>query len=236
MALARLALKNLQQRVLSSPSSLLRNGTVSGNAIANGGALQSQRWGINTEIVNRFSTDSKSDGKEVAVSQGKKSRSLFPRRNRKRGLWRNTDRDFVPALYEFFPSGLGNALMQATENINRLFGNLNISPWSLSGRVKEQDDLYKLRFDVPGLTKEDVKITVDDGVLTIKGEHKEEGEEGSDDEFWSSSSYGYYNTSLMLPEDAKADEIKAELKDGVLTVIIPRSEKPKKDAKEVKVN
>lgn len=137
---------------------------------------------------------------------------------------------------EFFPSGLGNAFMQATENINRLFENLNFTPSQLMGRVKEQDDCYKLRYDVPGLGKDDVKITIHDGVLTIKGEHKEEEEESSDDEHWSARSYGYYNTSLALPDDAKADEIKAELKNGVLNIVIPRTEKPKQDVKEVRIH
>lgn len=137
---------------------------------------------------------------------------------------------------EFFPSGLGNALLQATENINRLFENMSISPSQLMGRVKEQDDCYKLRYEVPGLSKDDVKITIDNGILRINGEHKEEEEGGSDDEYWSSRSYGYYNTSLVLPDDAKADDIKAELKDGVLNIIIPRTEKPKKDVKEVKIH
>lgn len=142
-------------------------------------------------------------------------------------------------MVEFFPSGLGNALMQATENINRLFENLNVSPWSLSGRVKEQDECYKLRYEVPGLAKEDVKITVEDGVLTIKGQHKEEKveEEEDEEEFWSARSYGYYNTSLVLPEDAKPDEIKAELKDGILTITVPRTEKkPKKETREVQIH
>ncbi|KAL6141213.1 hypothetical protein ACLB2K_059503 [Fragaria x ananassa] len=71
-------------------------------------------------------------------------------------------------------------------------------------------------FDMPGLTKEDVKISVHHGNLTIKGEHKAEEGEETDDEFWSSRSYGYYNTSLALPDDAKVDEIKASLKDGSL--------------------
>lgn len=137
---------------------------------------------------------------------------------------------------EFFPSGLGNALIQATENINRLFENLNITPSQLMGRVKEEDECYKLRYDVPGLGKDDVKITIHDGVLTIKGEQKEEEEEGSDDDYWSARSYGYYNTSLVLPDDAKADEIRAELKDGVLSIVIPRTEKPKQDVKEVKIH
>lgn len=139
-------------------------------------------------------------------------------------------------MAEFFPSGLGNALMQATENINRLFENMNVTPWSLSGRVKEKDDHYKVRYDMPGISKEELKITIDDGVLSIKGEHKEEKQEEEDDEYWASSSYGYYNTSLVLPDDAKADEVKAELKDGVLTITIPRDEKAKKDVKHVTVH
>lgn len=48
-------------------------------------------------------------------------------------------------------------------------------------------------------------------------------------------SYGYYNTSLLLPEYAKIDEIKAEMKDGVLNVVIPKSESGTKDVKEVEV-
>lgn len=137
---------------------------------------------------------------------------------------------------EFFPSGLGNALIEASENINRLMENL--SPSQLIGRVKEQDDCYKLRFNVPGLGKDDVKITVEEGILTIKGEHKEEQEEegSDDDEHWSARSYGYYNSSMMLPDDAKVDEIKAEMKNGVLTVLIPRTEKPKKDVKEIRIH
>lgn len=127
--------------------------------------------------------------------------------------------------------------MQATENINRVFDNFNIRPFELMGQVKEQDDCYKLRYEVPGLTKDDVKITVDDGILMIKGEHKAEEEKGSpeEDEYWSSKSYGYYNTSLALPDDAKVEEIKAELKNGVLNVVIPRTEKPKKDVQEISV-
>lgn len=229
MALARLALRNLQQRVLS------------------GGSLQKQnRLSNNNELVARFATTAvgdkgKSEGSEVAVSEGnndKKKSRLFPRRRGRRWLSRNVDRDFLPAPFELFPSGLGNALMQATENINKLFNNMNLTPWSLSGRVKESDNHYKLKYDMPGIPKENVNITIGDGVLTIKGEHKEEKEEGGDDddnEYFSSSSYGYYNTSLVLPDDAKVDEIKAELKDGVLSVTIPRSEKPKKDVKQVNV-
>lgn len=137
---------------------------------------------------------------------------------------------------EFFPSGLGNAIIQATDNINRVLENL--PPPGM--KIKEQEDNYKVRVEVPGLSKEDLKITVEDGILTIKGEHKEEKEQGSesDDESWSSSSsYGYFDSSVILPEDAKADGITAEMKHGVLNITLPRiTDRPKKDVKEIQVN
>ncbi|GFY96964.1 hypothetical protein Acr_11g0012700 [Actinidia rufa] len=48
-------------------------------------------------------------------------------------------------------------------------------------------------------------------------------------------SYGYYDTTILLSEDAKVDEIKAEMKDGMLTIFIPRTEAPKKDVKEIQI-
>ena len=124
--------------------------------------------------------------------------------------------------------------MQVTENINKLLENL--APSRLLGRVREQDNCYKLKYYMPGLSKEDLKITVEDGILRIKGEHKEEGEQDSDDEQWVAMSYGYYDNTILLPEDAKVDEIKAEMKDGVLNIVIPKSETPKKDVKEIEIN
>lgn len=227
MALARFGLRNLQHGLYSSsssPSSLLSRSL-----------NEKQRCASN--ILKRFSAtatekaspDGKSEGKEVAIDKKTKS----PRRQRRNGPWRHNGRGFVPALQEIFPSGLGDALLQATENLNKLLENWH--PSSLMGRVKEQDQCYKLRYELPGLTKEEVKITVEDGILTIKGEHKEEEEEGSDDEYWSSRSYGYHNTSLMLPDDAKLDDIKAEMKDGILTITVPRIERQGKDVKEIQI-
>ncbi|XP_071903277.1 26.5 kDa heat shock protein, mitochondrial-like [Coffea arabica] len=229
MALARLALKNLQQRCSLPSYQCASERTVN--------SVQKQRWG--SELLRRISSAAgkeDSAGQQVAVSEGgEKSNKLFPKKKQRRSLWKKEDDDFPPPLWEFFPSGLGNALVQASENINRLLGNL--SPSRLLGKFKEQDDLYKLRLPVPGLAKEDVKVTVDDGVLTIKGERKEEeeGTDDDDDDHWASF-YGYYNTSVLLPDDAKVDEIRAEMKDGVLTVIIPRTERPKKDVKEISVH
>ncbi|KAL0696650.1 hypothetical protein Bca4012_063830 [Brassica carinata] len=229
MALARLALRNLQQKfsTFMCPS---------GEKCLVGNRYSQSK-------LNRFMASSSGEKEEkkrseVSVSEKKSPRRIFPRRRGRKSLWRNTDDHeyFAPALNEFFPSSLGNALMQATENLNRIFDNFDIRPSQLMGQVKEQDDCYKLRYEVPGLTKDDVKITVDNGILVIKGEHTAE-EEGSpeEEEHWSSRSYGYSNTSLSLPDDAKVKEIKAELKNGVLNVVIPRMEKPKKDVQEISV-
>ncbi|CAK7356918.1 unnamed protein product [Dovyalis caffra] len=240
MALARLALRNLSQRTSSSASPWVSHGVSEGSSSTLGVLGGARRQCCNHDgLLKRFmtTTSEKVAGeKEVAVGKGSEKKSKpFSRKKGRRGLWRKSDgSDFVPALYGTF--GLGNALLQATDNINRLFQNLEtLSPSNLIGRLKEKDECYKLRFEVPGVSKEDLKITIDDGVLTIKGEHKDEEEEGSDDEYWSKRSYGYYNTSIMLPDDAKADEIKAELKDGLLYVTIPRTEKSKKDVKEIDI-
>ncbi|KAH8520886.1 hypothetical protein H0E87_002080 [Populus deltoides] len=237
MSFARLALRNLPQRTSFSASSSVNHGVSIDGVL---GGVRRQRWN-HDGLLKRFMTTTSdqiagretSDGKEVAIDKDSDKSKLFRRKKGKKGLWRKSDGiDFVPALY-----GLGNALVQATDNINKLFQNLHIpSPSNLIGRVKEKDECYKLRYEVPGVSKEDLKITIDDGVLTIKGELKEEEEEESDGEHWSMRSYGCYNTSIMLPDDAKADEIKAELKDGVLYITIPRTEKPKKDVKEIDIH
>lgn len=150
---------------------------------------------------------------------------------------------YVHITAEIFPgSSMGNALIEAAENMNRIFENVipthitgtAPSPAQLMGKFKETDENYKLRYDMPGLTKDDLKVTVDNnGVLRIHGERKVEEEDESDDEYF--MSYGYYNTSLVLPDDAKQDDIKAELKDGVLNITIPKTEFRGKDVKEVKV-
>ncbi|KAM7254224.1 hypothetical protein ACFE04_031906 [Oxalis oulophora] len=251
MALARLALRNLQQR--SSTAVITPNtSSFSLNNVCERNVNQRPKW--SEMLMNRFmatsaacETDVKTTegSKEVSVTDsGKKFKGgLFRRKKGKRGgglfNWGRRDQDFAPPLSEFFPSEFRNTLLQATENMNKLFESMNISPFQLSAQIKEQEDSYKLRYEMPGLSKEDVKITVDeDGVLTIVGEQKKEGgDSSSDDDNSHWSAYGYYNANIVLPEDAKVDEIKAELKDGLLTITLPRNEKkPKKDVKEVEIH
>ncbi|KAL5712675.1 hypothetical protein ACHQM5_014821 [Ranunculus cassubicifolius] len=208
MALARLVLKSQEHRLTSASSFLSPHGL-------------KRFTTTSTPSDSKFDTP---DSREISTNEGKKSKS-FPISLGGHNLWRNNS--------DILPSSLREALHQASENFNRVLHKL--APSRLLGRFREHDECYKIKYHVPGLAKDEIKITVEDGVLHIKGEHKEEDEDGTDDEEEHWSSYGYYNASLFLPDDAKADEIKAQLKDGVLRIVIPRTERPKKDVKEVEI-
>ncbi|XP_051142472.1 small heat shock protein, chloroplastic [Andrographis paniculata] len=95
------------------------------------------------------------------------------------------------------------------------------SPWDVS----EDENEIKLRFDMPGLAKEDVKVSVEDEELVIKGEKK--AEQGKDDG-WQSSSHSVYSTRLRLPNGCEKDKVKAEMKNGVLNISIPKAKVEKK--------
>lgn len=133
-------------------------------------------------------------------------------------------------------AGLGSALSHVAESLSRPLERLAPSRL-LSGKVREDEERYRLRFEVPGLGKDDVRVTVEDGVLVIQGEKREEREEGDEDdgEWWSASSYGCYHASLLLPDDARVEGITAEVKDGVLYVTVPRTAEGKRNVTEVKV-
>ncbi|XP_076914163.1 small heat shock protein, chloroplastic-like [Bidens hawaiensis] len=105
------------------------------------------------------------------------------------------------------------------------------TPWE----IKEGEQDYKMRFDMPGMTKEDVKVWVEEKMLVLKAEKlkKDINNENingteinvkvSDDVEWSTESYGKYSFRIALPENIQFEKIKAEVKDGVLYVTIPKA-------------
>ncbi|KAK9724879.1 hypothetical protein RND81_05G105200 [Saponaria officinalis] len=91
------------------------------------------------------------------------------------------------------------------------------SPWD----VIEDDNEIKMRFDMPGLSRDDVKVSIEDRILVIKGEHKSE-ENGENNNNWGKRSISSYNSRIKLPDNCEINKIKAELKNGVLYVNVPK--------------
>ena len=98
--------------------------------------------------------------------------------------------------------------------------------------VREDEKHFTFVAELPGLTKDDVDVTVENGVLTIKGEKKGENEEKNDSYHVRERYYGRFARSFRLPEQVDSEKIDATLKDGLLTVTLEKSEAilPKKIA------
>lgn len=95
--------------------------------------------------------------------------------------------------------------------------------------VKENADSYLVKADLPGIKMEDVKVTLSGNVLRIEGHRHEEKREEKDRFHLTERSYGSFTRAFALPEGTDADAVAAEMKDGVLTVTIPKraEEKPR---------
>ena len=93
--------------------------------------------------------------------------------------------------------------------------------------IVERDKEYLIKVDLPEVRKEDVKVLFDDGVLTIKGERKFEKDEKGDKVHRTERYFGMFERSFVLPEDVDPKLIRAESKDGVLMVHIPKVDTPK---------
>jgi HSP20 family protein len=109
------------------------------------------------------------------------------------------------------------------------------SLWLPAVDVVERDTDYAVKVELPGVNKEDVKITVQKDVLTIKGEKKQEQEKKGDNYHRLERSYGAFQRSFTLPSSVKSDKIEASYSNGVLTVTLPKVEEVKAEGIEVKV-
>ena len=89
--------------------------------------------------------------------------------------------------------------------------------------ISREDGRYRMEVELPGVTKEDVELTIDDGVLTITGEKKRSYK--SDDNGWNERSYGRFERRIALPKQVDQDKVEADFENGVLMVSLPVVEK-----------
>src|SRR5216117_1308917 len=101
---------------------------------------------------------------------------------------------------------------------------ITLPEWTPLADITEDDREYVIKAELPELRKEDVKVTVENGVLTISGERKFEKEEKKRKFHRVERGYGTFMRSFTLPDDADGKKVKAEFKNGLLTVHLPKSE------------
>ena len=138
-------------------------------------------------------------------------------------------------------------LEEIGQRFSRIFGRLPVTrenngretmvvtDWMPTVDIAEDEKEYLIKAEIPGVDKNDVRVTAEDGVLTIRGERKRE-EEVKDRRFHRvERSYGTFLRSFALPAEVAQENLRAEFKDGMLLVHMPKTEKAKPKSIEVKV-
>jgi HSP20 family protein len=102
--------------------------------------------------------------------------------------------------------------------------------WAPALDISERKDAYVVTVEVPGVKAEDLDITLEDGLLTIRGERRFTKETSEQQFHRVERRYGGFRRSITLPSQVQADQIEASFEDGVLEVVVPKAEeaKPKK--------
>ena len=134
-----------------------------------------------------------------------------------------------------------NLFDQFNREINRFFYNTRAQSaaneehnWAPAVDIREEDKRYLLIADIPGVKRDDVEITLEDGVLTVKGERTSETGETREGFHRKERVHGTFMRQFTLPDTVNADNISAAVNDGVLEIEIPKQDKP--EPKKISVN
>src|SRR5204862_4414190 len=112
---------------------------------------------------------------------------------------------------------------------------LAVADWSPEVDISEDDQGYLLKADLPEIKKDDVRVTVEDGILSVSGERKTQKEDQKKKFHRIERSFGTFRRSFTLPEDADSTKVTAEFREGVLKVHLPTTPIARSKAIEVKV-
>ncbi|PWA41865.1 hypothetical protein CTI12_AA550180 [Artemisia annua] len=155
--------------------------------------------------------------------------SFFGNNNRRSNIFDPFSLDFFDP-FDAFPFTNTHLTHPQSSSATSSFPSTNID-W------KETDTAHVFKADVPGLKKEEIKVEVeDDRVLQISGERNKESEEKGDTWHRVERSSGKFMRRFRLPENAKAEEVKAAMENGVLTVTVPKVEVKKRDVKAIQID
>lgn len=135
-------------------------------------------------------------------------------------------------------------LEDMSTRLHRFFGQTPIraeeeggffADWAPAMDVEETDKEYLIKADLPAVAKDDVRVGIEDGILTVQGERKHEKEEKGKRFHRMERSYGKFVRRMSVPMDVDQQKVAAEFKDGVLNVHLPKANGAKPPSLEVKV-
>lgn len=141
-------------------------------------------------------------------------------------------------------STVSDELWNIQRDFNRLFDGFlrggiqddgSYGVWSPAVDIAEHENEYQVRVELPGVNKDDVKITLESNILTIRGEKKLDKEEKDENMHRRERVYGSFQRSFTLPTTVAEQDINATYKDGVLLIVLPKAEEAKPKQIEVKV-
>jgi HSP20 family protein len=164
----------------------------------------------------------------------------------------------LPSIFGAPPSLLSGAFMsnpfgfmrRMTDEMNRIFENAGMGTalapfggtqqggmgtWMPQIEVQQRNNELVVRADLPGLKRDDVTVEVEDGVLTLSGERRQENEEERQGFYRSERSYGSFYRAIPLPEGVNEDDISATFGDGVLEVRVPVPEQQQRRGRRVEI-
>ena len=128
-------------------------------------------------------------------------------------------------------SGLWPSLYEPLRHVGQ-----RLSDWMApASEASTSDNGYTIAVELPGVEEKDIDLSVDGGVVTVKGEKKTGREEKGETWYFSERQYGSFSRSFRLPPDADEGKVSADLKDGVLTITVPKTAPEKPESKKVKI-
>ena len=123
----------------------------------------------------------------------------------------------APGMEKFFQGSLADGLLRPMVDINA------------------SDKDYSITIEIPGIEHEDVKLEISNNILTVRGEKRQKKEDKNKNYYRMERSYGAFQRTLSLPEDADQDNVNASFTNGVLTIVMPRKVVPRKETKQIQI-
>ena len=138
-------------------------------------------------------------------------------------------RDEMDRLFDDFLTGFGTPVGAAAHP-------LAAREFMPQVDVSETDGQVKVSAELPGMTEQDINVELDEDMLTISGEKKEEEEKEKGGRYWRETAYGHFSRDVPLPTGVDTDNAKASFKNGKLRVIVPKSEQAKQKRKPLEIS